>query len=78
MSQMSHPVNCHTNVMYVTNMTYSLPLLHFREFIKKQSVELISVAYNQLYKVICDPYNLYREPETIVPRTPDQVQQLLL
>ena len=49
-----------------------------RETIKKQSLELISVAYTQLYNAICDPVNLYREPESVVPRTPQQVRQLLL
>lgn len=48
-----------------------------RENVKKQSVDLICSAYNHMYEAICKPENDYKEPQGIVPRTPDQVVKLL-
>ena len=44
---------------------------------KKHSLELICKSYKQMYEMIMDPGNEYREPLTIVPRTPEQVVKLL-
>ena len=49
----------------------------FRELVKKHSLELICKSYKQMYEMIMDPVNEYREPLTIVPRTPEQVVKLL-
>ena len=49
----------------------------YREIVKKQSLDLICNSYKQMYDMISDPVNEYREPLTIVPRTPDQVIKLL-
>lgn len=48
-----------------------------RELVKKHSLELICKSYKQMYEMIMDPVNEYREPLTIVPRTPEQVVKLL-
>ncbi|XP_064604827.1 conserved oligomeric Golgi complex subunit 6-like [Liolophura sinensis] len=48
-----------------------------REAVKKQAVDLICSAYRQMYEAITIPANEYREPGSIVPRTPDQVVKLL-
>lgn len=48
-----------------------------REAVKKQAVDLICSAYRQMYDAINTPANEYREPGSIVPRTPDQVVKLL-
>ena len=64
---------------YSFSNTYLLVSYHccFRELVKKQSLDLICNSYKQMYDVISDPVNEYREPQTIVPRTPDQVLKLL-
>lgn len=48
-----------------------------RELIKKNSAELLCASYQLMYDAVCDPKNEYREPQNIVPRTPDQVNKLL-
>ncbi|XP_062578733.1 LOW QUALITY PROTEIN: conserved oligomeric Golgi complex subunit 6-like [Saccostrea cucullata] len=48
-----------------------------RESIKKRSMELINESYRILYDHIKNPANEYKEPQGIVPRTPDQVMKLL-
>ncbi|KAL4226096.1 Golgi transport complex subunit 6 [Mactra antiquata] len=48
-----------------------------RELIKKNSADLICQSYKLMYEAICDPKNEYREYQSIVPRTPDQVVKLL-
>ena len=52
-------------------------LFYFREKVKKVSVELICDAYQHIYDCICDTKNEYSDPQSIVPRTPDQVVKLL-
>lgn len=48
-----------------------------RESIKKRSMELINESYRLLFDSIKNPANEYKEPQGIVPRTPDQVMKLL-
>ncbi|KAL5013576.1 hypothetical protein ScPMuIL_007846 [Solemya velum] len=48
-----------------------------RETIKKLSTELLCQAYKQIYKAITLPSNDYKESQSIVPRSPDQVVKLL-
>ncbi|CAH1781027.1 unnamed protein product, partial [Owenia fusiformis] len=48
-----------------------------REMVKKSSTELLCKAYKQMYDAIVDPSNEYTDPKTIVPRTPEQVIELL-
>ncbi|XP_071174506.1 conserved oligomeric Golgi complex subunit 6-like [Mytilus edulis] len=48
-----------------------------RENVKRQSVDLICGAYKQMYEAVCKPENDYKEPQGIVPRTPEQVVKLL-
>lgn len=68
--------------MYVVQL-YSLQfanyvfVLFFREQIIKQSTELVCRAYSELYAAVMDPSNEYKDPETILHRSPHQVQALL-
>ncbi|NWT39503.1 COG6 protein, partial [Chroicocephalus maculipennis] len=48
-----------------------------KEQILKQSTELVCRAYSELYAAVMDPSNEYKDPETILHRSPHQVQALL-
>ncbi|NXY41121.1 COG6 protein, partial [Ceuthmochares aereus] len=48
-----------------------------KEHIIKQSTELVCRAYSELYAAVMDPSNEYKDPETILHRSPHQVQTLL-
>ncbi|PVD24289.1 hypothetical protein C0Q70_14760 [Pomacea canaliculata] len=48
-----------------------------RETVKRRSVELICQAYQQMYAAITDPKQEYKDPQSTVPRTPEQVLKLL-
>ncbi|XP_040282019.1 conserved oligomeric Golgi complex subunit 6 isoform X1 [Bufo bufo] len=60
-----------------------MPQLNFflsaavKEQIIKQSTELVCRAYKELYDAVMDPVNSYREPTSILQRSPQQVQTLL-
>lgn len=70
------------NSLFVVHL-YSLQVancyfvLVFREQIIKQSTELVCRAYSELYAAVMDPSNEYKDPETILHRSPHQVQALL-
>lgn len=48
-----------------------------RDSVLEKSTSLIHDAYKTLYEVITNPGNGFDEPQSIVPRTPDQVKRLL-
>ncbi|XP_077987894.1 conserved oligomeric Golgi complex subunit 6-like [Glandiceps talaboti] len=48
-----------------------------RDRVYKQSTELVSAAYELIYQNIMDSINAYKEPKSIVLRTPTQVKTLL-
>ncbi|XP_015674182.1 conserved oligomeric Golgi complex subunit 6 [Protobothrops mucrosquamatus] len=48
-----------------------------KQQIIKQSTELICRAYSELYAAVMNPDNAYKDPETILYRSPHQVQSLL-
>lgn len=48
-----------------------------REQIFRQSTELVCRAYAEVYSALNNPNNGYKDPETLLPRTPQQVQTLL-
>ncbi|XP_055051900.1 conserved oligomeric Golgi complex subunit 6 [Misgurnus anguillicaudatus] len=48
-----------------------------KEQIFKQSTELVCRAYGELYKAVTNPANGYKEPESVLHRSPQQVQTLL-
>ncbi|KAL7991257.1 hypothetical protein Chor_015513 [Crotalus horridus] len=48
-----------------------------KQQIIKQSTELICRAYSELYAAVMNPDNAYKDPETILHRSPHQVQSLL-
>lgn len=50
---------------------------NLRVKLKKKSVDLICTAYKLIYDAITDSANGYTNSSSIVPRTPDQVVQLL-
>ncbi|XP_063807975.1 conserved oligomeric Golgi complex subunit 6 isoform X3 [Pseudophryne corroboree] len=60
-----------------------MPQLNFflsatvKEQIIKQSTELVCRAYSELYEAVMSPVNGYREPTSILHRSPQQVQSLL-
>uniref|UniRef100_A0A4W3K231 Conserved oligomeric Golgi complex subunit 6 n=1 Tax=Callorhinchus milii TaxID=7868 RepID=A0A4W3K231_CALMI len=60
-----------------------MPQLNFilsgtlKEQIFKRSTELVCGAYNDIYTAIIDPNNQYKEPASILHRSPQQVQTLL-
>ncbi|XP_077861444.1 conserved oligomeric Golgi complex subunit 6-like [Saccoglossus kowalevskii] len=61
----------------------TMPQLNFlqstslRRTVHKRSTELVSAAYDFLYQAITNPSNGYKEPRSIVIRTPQQVKTLL-
>ena len=48
-----------------------------RKSISKRSLQLVSATYKQLYEAVVDSKNAYNNPESIVNKTPDQVDLLL-
>uniref|UniRef100_A0A4X2LCK1 Conserved oligomeric Golgi complex subunit 6 n=1 Tax=Vombatus ursinus TaxID=29139 RepID=A0A4X2LCK1_VOMUR len=60
-----------------------MPQLNFflsatvKEQIIKQSTELVCRAYSELYTAVMNPANEYKDPETILHRSPQQVRTLL-
>lgn len=48
-----------------------------REQIIKQSTELVCRAYGEVYAAVMNPVNEYKDPESILHRSPQQVQTLL-
>ncbi|TWW76872.1 conserved oligomeric Golgi complex subunit 6 [Takifugu flavidus] len=63
--------------------TLVMPQLNFllsaaiKEQIFRQSTELVCRAYGEVYTALTSPSNGYKDPETLVPRSPKQVQTLL-
>lgn len=51
--------------------------LSYREQIFKQSTELVCRAYGEVYKGVTNPANAYKDAESVLHRTPQQVQTLL-
>nr|DBA32579.1 TPA: hypothetical protein GDO54_000361 [Pyxicephalus adspersus] len=60
-----------------------MPQLNFflsatvKEQIIKQSTELVCRAYSEIYEAVMNPTNSYKEPTSILQRSPQQVQNLL-
>uniref|UniRef100_A0A8C5LEC0 Conserved oligomeric Golgi complex subunit 6 n=1 Tax=Jaculus jaculus TaxID=51337 RepID=A0A8C5LEC0_JACJA len=48
-----------------------------KEQIVRQSTELVCRAYGEVHAAVMDPANGYRDPESILHRSPQQVQTLL-
>lgn len=48
-----------------------------REQIIKQSTELVCRAYGEVHAAVMSPVNEYKDPESILHRSPQQVQTLL-
>uniref|UniRef100_A0A3Q3GS61 Conserved oligomeric Golgi complex subunit 6 n=1 Tax=Labrus bergylta TaxID=56723 RepID=A0A3Q3GS61_9LABR len=63
--------------------TFVMPQLNFllsaaiKEQIFRQSTELVCRAYSEVYAALTSPANNYKDPENLVPRSPQQVQTLL-
>uniref|UniRef100_A0A3B4Z134 Conserved oligomeric Golgi complex subunit 6 n=1 Tax=Seriola lalandi dorsalis TaxID=1841481 RepID=A0A3B4Z134_SERLL len=63
--------------------TLVMPQLNFllsaaiKEQIFRQSTELVCRAYGEVYAALTSPANGYKDPENLVPRSPQQVQTLL-
>lgn len=46
--------------------------------IRRQSNEVISAVYKQLYEHVHNPSNEYDDPSVLMPRTPDLVYRILV
>jgi len=46
--------------------------------VRRQSNEVISAVYKQLYEHVHNPTNEYDNPSALMPRTPDLVYQMLI
>uniref|UniRef100_A0A3B5AA60 Conserved oligomeric Golgi complex subunit 6 n=1 Tax=Stegastes partitus TaxID=144197 RepID=A0A3B5AA60_9TELE len=63
--------------------TLVMPQLNFllsaaiKEQIFRQSTELVCRAYGEVYTALTSPTNAYKDPENLLPRSPQQVQTLL-
>uniref|UniRef100_A0A8D2ZN47 Conserved oligomeric Golgi complex subunit 6 n=1 Tax=Scophthalmus maximus TaxID=52904 RepID=A0A8D2ZN47_SCOMX len=63
--------------------TLVMPQLNFllsaaiKEQIFRQSTELVCRAYGEVYAALTSPANAYKDPENLLPRSPQQVQTLL-
>ncbi|XP_071214230.1 conserved oligomeric Golgi complex subunit 6 isoform X2 [Salvelinus alpinus] len=63
--------------------TMVMPQLNFllsaaiKDQIFNQSTELVCRAYGEVYTAVTSPANSYKEPDNLVPRSPQQVQALL-
>ncbi|KAL0972649.1 hypothetical protein UPYG_G00192370 [Umbra pygmaea] len=63
--------------------TLFMPQLNFllsaaiKEQIFSQSTELVCRAYGEVYSAVTSPTNCYKDPDNLVPRSPQQVQALL-
>ncbi|XP_032360044.1 conserved oligomeric Golgi complex subunit 6 [Etheostoma spectabile] len=63
--------------------TLVMPQLNFllsaaiKEQIFRQSTELVCRAYGEVYSALTSPANGYKDPENLLPRSPQQVQALL-
>uniref|UniRef100_A0A4W6C7S6 Conserved oligomeric Golgi complex subunit 6 n=1 Tax=Lates calcarifer TaxID=8187 RepID=A0A4W6C7S6_LATCA len=62
--------------------TLVMPQLNFllsasHQQIFRQSTELVCRAYGEVYTALTSPANSYKDPENLVPRSPQQVQTLL-
>nr|CAD7402819.1 unnamed protein product [Timema cristinae] len=49
-----------------------------RSIVQRRSFEVIAAIYKQLYEAVHNPENRYQNPELLMPRTPDDVHQLIL
>ncbi|XP_071443578.1 conserved oligomeric Golgi complex subunit 6 [Hetaerina americana] len=49
-----------------------------RHIVQHRSHEVIVAIYRQLYKSVHNPVNQYQNPTTLMPRTPEQVAELLM
>ncbi|XP_059060534.1 conserved oligomeric Golgi complex subunit 6 [Achroia grisella] len=71
------------DMFLVTPDIYILPQLNLllshshKSYVKKRAFEVILAIYTQLYQAVQDPNNGYAEPQMIVRRTPDEVNNLL-
>lgn len=46
--------------------------------VQRRATEVILAIYKKVYSSVHDPANLYDSPQTLVPRTPQEVADLLL
>ncbi|XP_052324817.1 conserved oligomeric Golgi complex subunit 6 [Oncorhynchus keta] len=63
-----------TMVMSQLNFLLSAAI---KDQIFNQSAELVCRAYGEVYTAVTSPANSYKEPDNLVPRSPQQVQALL-
>lgn len=63
--------------IFFSDEVFIFCLLIRREQIVKQSTELVCRAYGEVYAAVMNPANEYKDPESILHRSPQQVQTLL-
>ncbi|XP_049869783.1 conserved oligomeric Golgi complex subunit 6 [Pectinophora gossypiella] len=72
------------DMFIVTPDVYILPQLNLllshnhRSLVKKRAFEVILAIYAQLYQALHDPANGYVDPQSIVRRTPEEVNKLIM
>lgn len=67
------PIHCCCNSVKFSGVFICL----CREQIFRQSTELVCRAYGEVYAALTSPANAYKDPENLLPRSPEQVQTLL-
>ena len=48
-----------------------------RKSVARRSLEVAAATYAQIYQAVHDPANLYENPQAMMPKSPEQVKQLL-
>lgn len=72
------------DMFLVSPDTYMIPQLNLllshshKQFVKKRSFEVIMAIYAQLYQAIYDPTNGYSDPQSLMRRTPEDVNKLIM
>lgn len=66
-----------TDMLLLPQIGLLLSSVH-RSTVQRRAFDVIAAIYKQLYEAVHDPENLYQNPDTLMPRTPDQVLKLLV
>lgn len=65
------------NTVAVPQIGYLKNPVHLSK-VRRQSNEVISAVYKQIYEHVYNPNNEYDDPSALMPRTPDLVYQILV
>lgn len=65
------------DILLLPQISLLLSTIH-RNNVKQRAFEVICTVYKQLFAAVHDPVNGYQNPSSLISRTPEQVQELLL